>query len=178
MTHRAEGLNDIFEHNVIVRENLFTDGGTVEKVPVNSSDMANKAYVDSMISYPIILELIRNNAPTESNSSTTQNYFTLESSSSVNFNGRPTLFLFSASCRTTDADDVVGFGINIDGGANTDIVDHEIPVAGDHFPVSSFITLTPSAGDHVINIVWKRGGAVGTASMTTSDHIHLTAIQL
>jgi len=46
MAHRADGLNDIFEHNVIVRENLKTTSGQIGTTPVGDSDIANKKYVD------------------------------------------------------------------------------------------------------------------------------------
>ena len=46
MAHRAEGLNDIFEHDVIVRDNLHTTGGTIQDTPINDKDLVNKEYVD------------------------------------------------------------------------------------------------------------------------------------
>lgn len=47
MAHRAEGLNDIFEHDVTVRENLHTKGGTVRDTPTQDTSLVNKEYVDS-----------------------------------------------------------------------------------------------------------------------------------
>lgn len=47
MAHRGFGLNDIFEHNVIVRENLTIDSGTIQQTPVNSLDIVNKSYCDT-----------------------------------------------------------------------------------------------------------------------------------
>jgi len=47
MSHRAEGLNDIFEHDVTVKENLKTTGGTIQDTPTAAKDIANKAYVDA-----------------------------------------------------------------------------------------------------------------------------------
>lgn len=44
MTHRADGLNDIFEHNVEMKS------GQVKDTPANNSDIANKKYVDDEIS--------------------------------------------------------------------------------------------------------------------------------
>jgi hypothetical protein len=49
MAHRAEGLNDIFEHNVIIRDNLHAKGGTISHVPTNDKDIVNKKYVDDSI---------------------------------------------------------------------------------------------------------------------------------
>ncbi len=46
MTGRADGLNDIFDHNVKVRKNLNTDGGTIQKTPTSDEDITNKKYVD------------------------------------------------------------------------------------------------------------------------------------
>lgn len=48
MAHRGDGLNDIFDHNVQVRENLNTQGGTIQNVPVNNKDIVNKEYVDGI----------------------------------------------------------------------------------------------------------------------------------
>lgn len=47
MAHRGDGLNDIFEHNVIIRDNLKTKGGTIEQTPTNNKDIVNKEYCDS-----------------------------------------------------------------------------------------------------------------------------------
>ena len=49
MAHRGNGLNDIFEHDVIVRDNLMTTGGTIQRTPANSKDIVNKAYCDGNI---------------------------------------------------------------------------------------------------------------------------------
>ena len=51
MAHRADGLNDIFEHNVIVRENLTINGGTIALTPITEKDIVNKKYVDD--SFPV-----------------------------------------------------------------------------------------------------------------------------
>ena len=47
MAHRADGLNDIFEHDVKVRDRLITTEGTIFATPVNDFDIANKKYVDN-----------------------------------------------------------------------------------------------------------------------------------
>ena len=49
MAHRADGLNDIFEHDVTVRENLNTKGGTVSDTPVGDTSLVNKKYVDDEV---------------------------------------------------------------------------------------------------------------------------------
>lgn len=49
MAHRAEGLSDIFEHNVTVRKNINADGGTVQHTPTAVKDIANKEYVDAQV---------------------------------------------------------------------------------------------------------------------------------
>lgn len=49
MAHRADGLNDIFEHDVTVRENLKTDSGQISKTPTDNEDITNKEYVDDEI---------------------------------------------------------------------------------------------------------------------------------
>ena len=46
MAHRADGLNDIFEHDVKIRDNLNTTGGTIQETPINPKDIVNKKYVD------------------------------------------------------------------------------------------------------------------------------------
>ncbi len=122
-------------------------------------------------------DLIRNDAPSASTTSST--FVTLESSSSTNFNGRPTLFLLSISNYvTTTAGTETEFGINFDGGTNTTIMQNFVNPTLTHTPASSWVILTPSAGNHIVNIVWKRTAGSGTPSMDTNDHIHLTAIEL
>lgn len=49
MAHRAEGLNDIFEHDVIIRENLYANAGNIEETPTQNKSIANKKYVDDQI---------------------------------------------------------------------------------------------------------------------------------
>jgi len=49
MAHRADGLNDIFEHDITVRENVNTKGGTIQDNPTNDKDLVNKKYVDDGI---------------------------------------------------------------------------------------------------------------------------------
>ena len=49
MAHRADGLNDIFEHDVTVRDKLKTTGGTIQETPSDDKDIANKKYVDDEI---------------------------------------------------------------------------------------------------------------------------------
>lgn len=49
MAHRADGLNDIFEHDVTVRDNLFVNSGIIQAIPVNNFDIVNKAYCDGNI---------------------------------------------------------------------------------------------------------------------------------
>jgi hypothetical protein len=44
MSHRADGLNDIFEHNVEI------ESGQVEVTPVKAKDIVNKEYVDNNFS--------------------------------------------------------------------------------------------------------------------------------
>lgn len=46
MAHRADGLNDIFEHNVIIREDVNADGGTVAHTPLQNNDILNKKFFD------------------------------------------------------------------------------------------------------------------------------------
>jgi hypothetical protein len=48
MSHRAEGLNDIFENNVLIRGSLNTNSGTIASTPVDNNDIVNKAYVDTL----------------------------------------------------------------------------------------------------------------------------------
>lgn len=48
MAHRADGLSDIFENNVIIRKALMTDSGTIQQIPVANLDITNKAYVDGV----------------------------------------------------------------------------------------------------------------------------------
>ena len=43
MSHRANGLNDIFENNVEIKK------GQVLETPINDPDIANKKYVDDAI---------------------------------------------------------------------------------------------------------------------------------
>lgn len=47
MAGRADGLNDIFDHNVDVKERLTTKEGTIHTTPIGNSDIVNKKYVDS-----------------------------------------------------------------------------------------------------------------------------------
>lgn len=47
MAHRGDGLSDIFEHNVIIREKLQTTSGTIQAIPVDDKDIVNKSYCDS-----------------------------------------------------------------------------------------------------------------------------------
>jgi hypothetical protein len=47
MAHRGDGLNDIFEHCVTIKENVYTVGGTIQNVPVNPKDIVNKEYCDT-----------------------------------------------------------------------------------------------------------------------------------
>ena len=49
MAHRAEGLNDIFEHSVIVREDIDVKGGTIQQTPTDDTDIPNKKYIDDAI---------------------------------------------------------------------------------------------------------------------------------
>lgn len=49
MAHRADGLNDIFEHSILVRENVDAKGGTVSDTPTLPKDLVNKEYVDDEI---------------------------------------------------------------------------------------------------------------------------------
>jgi len=49
MAHRADGLNDIFEHDVLIREDMDSNGGTVQHVPANDKDIVNKKYVDDSV---------------------------------------------------------------------------------------------------------------------------------
>jgi len=60
MAHRADGLNDIFEHNVTVRENVHTDGGTIQQVPIENKDIVNKEYVDQSVVGGLVLYLTEN----------------------------------------------------------------------------------------------------------------------
>lgn len=46
MAHRADGLNDIFEHDVTIRDNLQTNTGQISTTPAKNLDIANKKYVD------------------------------------------------------------------------------------------------------------------------------------
>ena len=46
MAHRADGLNDIFEHDVKVVDRLTTNEGTIATTPINDQDIVNKKYVD------------------------------------------------------------------------------------------------------------------------------------
>jgi len=46
MAHRANGLNDIFEHDVTVRDRLTTKDGTIQTTPTADYDIANKKYID------------------------------------------------------------------------------------------------------------------------------------
>lgn len=152
--------NAKFEKNVNVSGNLSVLG------TVNASNL--RAF-----------DLIRNDAPDASTTSAT--YVNLASSSSTNFNGRPTLFLLSVSAYDnigTDENWIADFGINIDGGTSTSIVELSANKISDHRAVSSWIILTPSSGSHTINIVWKRNLGAGTITIDTEDHIHLTAIEL
>ncbi len=48
MSHRADGLNDIFENDVTIKKKIITDTGTISKNPVNDSDIVNKKYVDDV----------------------------------------------------------------------------------------------------------------------------------
>ena len=50
MAHRADGLNDIFEHDITVRDNVYTTGGKIQDVPTEDKDIVNKEYVDSKFS--------------------------------------------------------------------------------------------------------------------------------
>lgn len=49
MAHRADGLNDIFEHDVTIRDNLKTKSGQIETTPADNEDIVNKKYVDDEI---------------------------------------------------------------------------------------------------------------------------------
>lgn len=49
MAHRADGLNDIFEHNVLIREDMDAAGGTVAHIPLQAKDIVNKEYVDGKV---------------------------------------------------------------------------------------------------------------------------------
>lgn len=48
MSHRGDGLNDIFENNVTVKKEFIAQkGGTIQNAPVNAKDIVNKEYVDT-----------------------------------------------------------------------------------------------------------------------------------
>lgn len=48
MSHRAEGLNDIFENNVLVRKNINVKGGSISDTPTLPNHIVNKSYADSL----------------------------------------------------------------------------------------------------------------------------------
>jgi len=49
MAHRADGLNDIFEHDVLIKDRLTTKEGTIQTTPTADGDIVNKKYVDDEI---------------------------------------------------------------------------------------------------------------------------------
>ena len=141
--------------------------------PTTKLDVAGNINASNLRTF----DLIRNNAPSVTTTSAT--YATLASSASVNFNGRPTLFLLSMSnfidvAANTNTD----YAINIDGGADNFVVNNFINPITTHTPISLYIILTPSAGNHVINVRWRRSQGTGIVSMDENDHIHLAAVEL
>lgn len=48
MAHRADGLSDIFENDVIIRKKLTTKEGSITKTPTDDIDITNKKYVDAL----------------------------------------------------------------------------------------------------------------------------------
>lgn len=49
MAQRGDGLNDVFEHSVTIRENVYVQGGTIQDTPTADKNIANKKYVDDQI---------------------------------------------------------------------------------------------------------------------------------
>ena len=62
MAGRADGLNDIFDHNIEVKERLTTKEGTIHTTPTENLDIVNKKYVDDNSS---IIDLVATNPTSE-----------------------------------------------------------------------------------------------------------------
>jgi len=49
MSGRADGLNDVFDNSIVVKKNIDTNSGTIQRTPTEDIDIANKKYVDDNI---------------------------------------------------------------------------------------------------------------------------------
>ena len=49
MSGRADGLNDVFDNSIVVKKNIDTNSGTIQRTPTEDIDIANKKYVDDLI---------------------------------------------------------------------------------------------------------------------------------
>ncbi len=46
MSGRADGLNDVFDNSIVVKKNIDTNSGTIQRTPTEDIDIVNKKYVD------------------------------------------------------------------------------------------------------------------------------------
>lgn len=106
---------------------------------------------------------------------------TLATSASTFFWGRPVLFNLNISMRNVqgaNAFHLVAFGLQIDGGATTNVCDWSNDLANNHQAVGGSVILTPTQGNHTISIRWQRITGAGTSTINNDDFYTLTALQL
>lgn len=106
---------------------------------------------------------------------------TVATSASFFFWGRPVLFNLNISMRNVqgaNAFHLVAFGLQIDGGATTNVCDWSNDLANNHQAVGGTLILTPTQGVHTVSIRWQRITGAGTSTINADDFYTLTALQL
>ena len=109
---------------------------------------------------------------------TSSNFVLLQPSASFKFNGRPVLFILNAISYSTAAFSGVEFAIQIDSGADNVIAKFFFNTVNTHSTVTGMVLITPPAGDHVINLRWRRFAGGGTIYFNPNGQALLQAIEL
>lgn len=113
--------------------------------------------------------------------SVTGSVLTVDSSASIFFDGRITMFFLSTSAQNLNATDefmLADYFIQIDAGANNRICQWSSSVANEHLCYSGTLILFPSTGFHTINFRAQRITGAGTLTWNTNDYIRLTCISM
>lgn len=105
-------------------------------------------------------------------------FATLGSSPSLVFAGRPVLFILSVTLHAVTLAAAVELAVRIDNGPDVVAAYKQIDAVAQHQTVNGVVVATPTEGQHVIHLRWRRAGGTGTLEIDSNDQCLLYSVEL